>query len=70
MEVLLPDGQMPQKLVSGKKNIQEIEEIQKFIYKELKNRGKTYEKLETASDSGLSAGSREIMKFPGNIASI
>ena len=44
-------GQGPKLPVSGKKNRQEIEEIQKFIIKQTN---------ETASDSGLSAGSRVI----------
>ena len=52
MEVSLLGGQGPKLPVSGKKNRQEIEEIQKFIITKHTN--------ETASDSGLIAGSRVI----------
>ena len=52
MQVSLHGGQGPKLPVSGKKNRQEIEEIQKFII--------TKHTHETASDSGLSAGSRVI----------
>ena len=53
--------------VSGKKNRQEIEEIQKFIYTGKKANRKTYVQVKTASDNGLSDGSRVIkLKLPGN----
>ena len=51
VQVSLHGGQGPKLPVSGKKNRQEIEEIQKFIIKQTN---------ETARDSGLSAGSRVI----------
>ena len=51
VQVSLHGGQGPKLPVSVKKNRQEIEEIQKFIIQNTN---------ETASDSGLSAGSRVI----------